>query len=140
MKKVIVTPAGRERYLQTLVKYIKREVGTFDEWHLWLNTNIQSDIDYCRQLEQTYSWIKVITIPTVNEVLLTNIYKFFKYAQDIDSVYIRLDDDIVYLEPGFFDKLFKKRLENPEPFLVYPNIINNAIISHIHQRLSLIHI
>jgi hypothetical protein len=132
MKKIIVTPAGRERYLKTLKKYIEREKGTFDEWHLWLNTNVQSDIDYCNSIEN--DWIKIQRLPNINTVSSMNIHKFFQFAKDPDAVYIRLDDDIVFLEPGFFTKLFQTRIDNPEPFLIYPNIINNSIVSHLHQR------
>jgi hypothetical protein len=53
-------------------------------------------------------------------------------------VYIRLDDDVVFIEKGFFDKLYKYRIEHPDPFLVYGNIINNSIISHLHQNNNLV--
>jgi hypothetical protein len=95
---------------------------------------VTEDIDYCRYLASQYSWIKVVEVPDINSVNNRNIYKFFKYACDPETVYVRLDDDIVYVEPGFFDKIYHFRITNPEPFLVYGNIINNAIISHIHQR------
>ena len=59
---------------------------------------------------------------------MTNIFRFFKYASDPNSVYIRLDDDVLYLEPNFCKKMFNFRIENKEPFVVFGNIINNAVI------------
>lgn len=140
MKKIVVTPAGRKRYLEVLFLHMEREHTNngFDEWHLWLNTNIQSDITYCQNLEKSHSWIKTIQIEGIIEVSNLNICKFFKFACDEDAVYIRLDDDIVFIEKGFFDKLYRYRIENPEPFLVYGNIINNAIISYLHQNNGLV--
>jgi hypothetical protein len=64
----------------------------------------------------------------------------FKFANDINSIYIRLDDDIVYLEPTFLHKMFNFRLANEEPFIIYGNIINNAVISHFHQKNELLNI
>jgi hypothetical protein len=51
-------------------------------------------------------------------------------------VYIRLDDDIVYLEKDFVRKLATARKENPIPFLMYANIVNNVLCDHIHQRIG----
>lgn len=138
MKVIVVTPAGRKRYLEVLLKNLKRERNGFDEWHLWVNTNVQEDVEYCRSLAAENEWIKTIELTGINEVSSWNIHRFFKHAMDKDCVYVRLDDDIVFLERGFFGKLVEYRLANPHPFLVYANIVNNAVVSHIHQRNGLI--
>jgi hypothetical protein len=140
--KVVVTPAGRKRYLQILIKYMvkAKNENQFDRWDLWLNTNVAENIEYCEYLAKTYSWINVVRLERylfdINfpGYQMTNIFKFFRYASDRRSIYVRIDDDVVYLEPKFFKKFFDFRCNNPEPFLVYGNIINNAIISHLHQR------
>lgn len=58
---IVVTPAGRERYLRILVKHLERQKADFDEWHLWDNAQTQEDRDYINQLTREYSWIKCIT-------------------------------------------------------------------------------
>lgn len=135
MRRIVVTPAGRKRYLSILRIYIERakEQGSIDEWHLWLNTNLSADIEYIRSLHN--DWVHVIEpeVP-VQEVNNNNICHFFPKAAEPDCVYVRLDDDIVYVAPGFFDAIIGFRLANPSPFLVYGNIVNNAIVSHLHQR------
>lgn len=133
MKRIVVTPAGRKRYLDILYRNIVREKNDFDEWHLWINTNINEDIRYCEELSG-HDWIKLIEIDGIDQVTSDNIHKFFVFAQDRDAVYVRLDDDIVYLENGFFEKFISHRLKHEHPFLVFANIINNAIVSHLHQR------
>lgn len=147
MNRIVVTPAGRKVYLEILMKYINKakNEGQLDRWDLWLNTDIQENIDYCIFLEKTYDWINIVKLPNPDWAIdfgykMTNIFKFFKYAKDVNSVYIRLDDDIVYLEPDFFKNMFKFRIENPEPFVIFGNIINNAVISHLHQRNKLLNI
>ena len=52
MKIEIVTPAGRQRYLELLFLHLKSQKADFHHWTLWLNTNNQADIDYCKKLEK----------------------------------------------------------------------------------------
>lgn len=139
-KRVVTTPAGRKRYLKILLHHLYLQRDSFDKWQIWANTNNREDLTYIRQIERDYDFIEVIQIPEVlNTPLSTlNICKFFKYACDPDTVYIRLDDDIIYIEPGFLDKLFEFRINHPEYFLVYGNIINNAVIAFFHQQNNLV--
>jgi hypothetical protein len=139
MRCVVLTPAGRREYLELLFVHLSRQrldFAMFIEWHLWLNTLVPEDVAYMRELERQHSWIKVITDPESDPTAGSfNIHRFFKHATDRHTVYIRLDDDVVYLEPGFLQKLYKARVScNPDYFLVYANIINNAVITHAHQR------
>lgn len=135
MKIEIVTPAGRKRYLEVLFLHLKSQKKDFDRWTLWLNTTNQEDIDFCKQLEKENDWIRTIDL---DEAYAGNesISSFFKYAKDKDSIYIRFDDDVVWIEEGFIKKLCRFRIENPQYFLVYGNIVNNAIIDHLHQRIG----
>lgn len=133
-----MTPAGRKRYVKILFKNLHREKSSFDRWDVWVNTNVKSDVEYLRSLSFDYPWINLVELPGSNNASNWNIHKFFPYAMDSQSVYVRLDDDVVWLESGFFDKLVEHRLRNVGPFLVYANIVNNAVISHIHQRNGLI--
>jgi hypothetical protein len=147
MDKIVVTPAGRKRYLEILIKYLvkAKKEEQFDRWDLWLNTDVQENIDYCEYLSKTYDWINIVKLSRmVWEVdfgyKMTNIFRFFKYASNKDSVYVRLDDDVVYLEPNFFINMFDFRIKNKEPFVVFGNIVNNAVITHLHQRNGLLDI
>jgi len=63
-----------------------------------------------------------------------NTGRFFEYTTDPNAIYFRFDDDIVFLEDDYFEKMVKYRLEHPEYFLIFGNIWNNAIISYIHQQ------
>jgi hypothetical protein len=140
--KVVVTPAGRKKYLEILLKYLikAKNENQFDRWDLWLNTNVNDDINYCEMLTNLYDWIKIVRLNVNSVYKMENIFKFFKFANDINTIYIRLDDDIVYLEPTFLHKMFNFRLANEEPFIIYGNIINNAVISHFHQKNELLNI
>lgn len=135
MKIEIVTPAGRQRYLEILFLHLESQKADFDQWTLWLNTTDQADIAFCKKLEKENSWIKTIDLDVPHSGSYS-IASFFKYAKDSNTLYIRFDDDIVWMQEDFIKKMQKFRIENTEYFLVYGNIINNAIIDHIHQRLG----
>jgi hypothetical protein len=137
MRKVVITPSGRKAYLQLLFQHLASQKNDFDEWHLWLNTVHEPDLVFCRELSARHSWIKTIdlTVPHANG---SSIYSFYKNCLDTDTAYLRIDDDVVWLEPDFVAKMFDYRLRHPEFFLVFGNIVNNAVISHIYQRCGLV--
>jgi len=132
-KVVIVIPYGRKRYTEILLSHLMREIDIIDEIRFWLNTSDYSDI----------AWVKSLKHPKITiderEGLLNfgtfhAIHYFFNRCTEPDTVYIRIDDDIVWLDNNFIKTLATYRIHNPEPFLVYPNIVNNAIIDFIHQK------
>lgn len=138
MKRIIVTPAGRKRYLEILAAHLEKQKSFFDEWHLWQNTEDIDDIKYLSSL----SSIKTsIIIPPENDPKLGNINlnKFYKIDScDKESLYLKLDDDIVWMEPLFIDKMFRAREQNTENLLIVANTINNSLCSHLHMRHGLI--
>lgn len=133
MKRILVTPAGRKNYLEVLYTHLKNLKNEFDEWILWVNTENQIDIEYIEKLERENEFIK-LQRTKIGVRGSGTIYHFFKESIDENSVYIRLDDDIVYVKPNSLNDLFDFRIKNPNYFLVYGNIVNNAILSHLHQR------
>ncbi len=139
MRRVIVTPAGRKRYLEVLYKHLKNQRDSFDEWLLLVNTSDPADIGYCERLAaRNEDWIDTRyaqgSDPSKHNL---NIHMFLnEFCREPDAVYLRLDDDVCWLAAGFVEEMFQFRLANPEPFLTYGNIINNAIVSWIHQKLG----
>ena len=137
MKRIVVTPAGRQSYLQLLYQHLASQKNYFDEWRLWLNTVHEPDIAFCRELAARHSWIKPVEL-TVPHAGGHSIHSFYKNCVDPSAAYLRIDDDVVWLEDDFVDKMFDYRLRHPEFFLVFGNIVNNAVISHIYQRCGLV--
>lgn len=138
MKIVIITPAGRKKYLKILLKNLIKQKDDFDEWHLWNNTRNKEDEIYIKDLEKNYGWIKCISrnIPDPLKGWITGIHYFWDYVNKSDTCYIRLDDDIVWLENNFIKTLVNFKIENKENPIVYGNIVNNNLIDHKHQKLG----
>lgn len=136
-KLVVVTPAGRKRYMEVLLPHILKEKDFIDEYRIWVNTNDPEDVKYFEQLEKEYAGF--ITLDRSADDNRSKgkseaIHCFFKNTVDENTIYIRLDDDIVWLDDDFFKKMYKFRVENPDPFLIFGNIVNNAICDHLHQK------
>lgn len=139
-KKVVVfTPFGRELTASLLYEYLKRDhdKGVVDEWHLWMNTdpNQQTDRDYAYNLAKGSDWIKIFERPE-GEVLYPkqmNTGRFYTYTQDENTIYVRMDDDIVWIEENAILRLVEQRIVNKFPFIVFPLIWNNAVCSHYLQ-------
>lgn len=133
---VAVTPAGRRRYLELLVPQIQKMRGLIDEYHLWVNTTDVDDIAYMESLASADpDFITLDRLPPGKAVSgNTSIYNFFTKCQDVDTVYIRFDDDIVMLDSeDNIRELLRYRINNRAPFLVYAMVLNNAVCSHLLQ-------
>ncbi len=133
---VAVVPAGRKRYLEILVPYIRANSRIIDACHLWCNTVNAEDIEYMHGIAEADDGLFQVVSPTVKVNGFRSIHHFFRYCCDPGVVYIRFDDDICWMAPDAVEKLVSFRLANPNYFLVIANTINNSICSTIHQRLG----
>jgi hypothetical protein len=141
MNKIIVTPAGRKRYLEVLYLNLLKCKDEFDKWVIWVNSDNIDDINYMISLSENNDFIELqhCDIPVdPNGSHTSTICTFFRKCIDEDSVYLRLDDDVVYIHKGSIKDLFEFRINNDEYFLVFGNILNNAIISHLYQNQDII--
>ena len=131
---VVVTPSGRQKYQSLLFKYIKNNFDIIDEYRIWLNTKNKEDIFWLQNIKN-----KKVTIDSrenVNDI--KTICQYFDNCIDHNTIYIRLDDDIVYLEKLFFQKLIDFRINNPDFLFVSANIINNHFCFNVQKKLGLI--
>lgn len=139
MRVVVVTPAGRKRYLEILFKYIEKLRPVIDEYRLWVNTEDADDIKFMEDYQKEHS--EFVTLEYLPKGMKCDgcftIRTFFKNCVDPNTLYVRFDDDIVYIDNiEKFTNFLKFRRDNPQYFLVYGNIVNNSICSHLHQRNS----
>lgn len=136
-KVIIITPSGRKRYLILLLEHLKAQKSFFDEWHLWNNTRNKEDEDYLYTLEKQHDWIRVIDTPTISAYKGENrgINMFWNTYTFLDHViYIRLDDDIIWLSPGFIQSMIQFKNKHDTTPVVVANTINNNYIAHFQQK------
>jgi len=62
---------------------------------------------------------------------------FYKYLTDPNTYYVKLDDDICWVDSGAIETLVRYKRDNPELIAAFANTVNNGICPHIHQRMGL---
>lgn len=136
-RKICLTiPAGRQRYMELLVPQLLREEG-WDELQIWVNTADPADRAYLESLPARDPRIRLIELPAgVKPDGGPTIHHFYPHCIESGTVYIRLDDDVCYVEPGAIARIARFRIANPKAFVVFPIIINNAIVTHVLQVLG----
>lgn len=135
-KVVAVIPAGRERVLKILFKHLRANMDIVDHVQVWLNTENAEDLKYIES--QADNFIRPVKLPSqykfISKPVQHNTGRYYLYTTDEDTIYIRFDDDIVYIHDDFFPNILDKIIDHPEYFLVFANIWNNAVTSYLHQK------
>jgi hypothetical protein len=130
MKLVCVTPAGRRRYMRLLVPYVL-SLSDLDRYDIWVNTPDAADLAFLEEVARIDGRIRLVALP--GDPGPAKIRQFWPHAMDTDTVYLRLDDDVVWLDPGFFETLLACRFVRSEDFMIAPLVINNALSSFLLQ-------
>jgi hypothetical protein len=142
-KEVIAfTPYGRELTVSILYEYLKRdyERGIVDKWMLWMNTDKGQYLDreYAVSLAARNKWIELYDCPVYPPLIpkQLNTGTFYRFCDNPDAMYVRFDDDIVYIEENAIERLVINRIETDAGLVNFPVMINNAITSHFLQALG----
>ncbi len=139
MKLIVVTPAGREKYMRLLSHYVlgSDEVA---EWHLWENCRNEADRKYLHKLAASDPRCKLKQLDGAKGGWGI-IGEFFQFCDDREALYLRLDDDIVYIESGFFRRFIERaKAERGKSIWFAPLIINNTVCGSLIKNLSKVEI
>ena len=131
-KVVVNTAAGRRRYMQYLIPYIVAS-GVVDRYDIWVNTHNGADIEFFKRIAEKYSVVNLVWQPDGIVNGISSINAFYKKCIEPDTIYFKLDDDIIWMEPQAIEKMVKFRVENPNYFLVSPLVINNSLSTYLLQ-------
>jgi hypothetical protein len=144
MPVVAWTPFGRERTVSILYDYLRREHerGLVDEWWLCMNTDPEqsSDMAYAMRLSIENSWIKMKERPADCPRMFPkqrNTGYFYRYMTDPETVYVRFDDDIVYVHEDAVERLVRHKRAT-SGVASFPIMWNNSIVSWFLQQAGII--
>jgi hypothetical protein len=147
-------PYGRELSVSILMPYLLRDHarGLIDSIWLCMNTDEDqaSDRRYAKKLATAHKpvTLKVCPGPDTPDLDIPahwregledpkqkNTGRFPLYMQDRDTIYLRFDDDIVWVHPGMVTTLVDRKLDRmADTIAVFPLILNNAISSYMLQQ------
>ena len=138
-KIVCLTPAGRRRYMKYLIPQVLAS-DIVDRYDIWVNTTDKEDICFFEQLSKKYRKLNLVWQPDGIVNGIQSINAFYKKCIDEDTIYFKLDDDIIWMEPDLIQKMVAFRVSNPQYFLVSPMVINNALCTYILQVNNLLYL
>ena len=127
---VVNTAAGRRRYMQYLIPYVVSS-GIVDRYDIWVNTHNGADIEFFEQVAAQFPVVNLVWQPDGVVNGNASINAFYKDCVESDTIYFKLDDDIIWMEPDLIEKMVKFRIDNPHYFLVTPLVINNALSTYL---------
>lgn len=131
-KIVCNTAAGRRRYMQYLIPQVICS-DIVDRYDIWVNTTNKEDIAFFEMLAEKYDKIHLVWQPDNIVNGISSINAFYRDCTEEQTIYIKLDDDIIWLAPDFFETIVKFRIDNPQYFVVSPLVINNAKTTYLFQ-------
>jgi hypothetical protein len=136
----VFIPAGRKRQMSILMDNLSRFQNIVDKVQVWFNTdkdqvedsawlksspNIYGDWVDLRYLEEKYYKIEP-------KQMRTGLF-YYKNTVRKDTIYVRCDDDLCYIDDDYFINMLDFRIDNPDYFLIMGLIWNNSMISYIEQ-------
>lgn len=143
-KVTVWTPYGRRPTYSILIEYLRREVerGIVDEVWAYMNTDPtgqEDDVAYAHELAERHpGWFRLVHrpegIPRHPGPKQRNTGYAYRYMTDPDTVYLRMDDDLVYLHEDAVTNLVTARLAMPGPVAVFGTCWNNSIVSWFMQQ------
>jgi hypothetical protein len=135
---VVWIPYGRESTVSILFNYLMANKDIVDEVWLCMNTDPEQESDraYAESLSKANpDFVKLKKYDGKRlEPKQLNTGKFYKQMIDPNTIYIRMDDDMVYLHEDYFKNMLDYRLNHPEYLITFGHIWNNSIISYIQQN------
>jgi len=128
------TFAGRAKFMRILHQYLLASRGTIDK-HFWcVNTTKEEDRSFVKTLCKEHpDFYEAIELADPDERYWHNYGKFYKHLTE-DAIYLKFDDDIVWMAPGAAANMVAFRRENPEYLYAAFNTINNGICGHLQHR------
>jgi hypothetical protein len=136
---ILWVPAGRQRYMELLIPHLIKNIEYVDEIHLWRNTRNDSDARYLESLANVHPKIKIREHGRQEYKGKVEYLRFvYPEYKESNTVYIKVDDDVVYIEPNKLKSFIEFRINNPQYFLVYPMTVNNPFCMWKASRLGII--
>ncbi|KAH6881112.1 hypothetical protein B0T10DRAFT_411293 [Thelonectria olida] len=133
---------GRRDRVSCMRCYLERNMvdngGWLDEVLWVVNTNDEDDLRYLDEIIASNPMrYKKLIIP--GDKLW--VYTYSKAWQHLErgKYYVKIDDDIVWIDDNAIPQLVTQKINNPDDFVVSANIINNPPLGFMHYRMGALH-
>jgi hypothetical protein len=125
--------------MQLLVEYMIRAMdrGIVDTWDIWQYPRTPEDAAWIRTLEHVRPGVRVL-VPTRTETYV-DVYEYYRdhTTPNPDDVFLKLDDDIVFIDLDGLEKFVDFRRIAPKYYIVSANVVNNVMCARVHKGLGM---
>ena len=136
----LVVPYGRRKVTQVLLLYILRELDVFDQVIFWENTANPEDLIFLKEALSNINNPKFVTVnPTKVTGDRKGVFPLYEVMHNRDSndntLWIKIDDDVVWVEDGAFGRLVKFAIDNRYKNTIFSaNVVNSGPLDALHQN------
>ena len=118
MPVIATTFAGRRDRMSLLVDYVVAAIdaGIVTEYHVWDYARTDEDRRWLRDLPSRHPAIRLL-VPAAHHARFRAYYRHYRREDHDGSVFLKLDDDIVFLDLDRLAAFVDFRVAHPEYFL-----------------------
>ncbi|KAI2621274.1 hypothetical protein GGR54DRAFT_600862 [Hypoxylon sp. NC1633] len=132
---------GRKRTVDFLDCYLLQNLaangGYLDEIRFMVHTNKEEDVEYLKGLvSQRQEHYKIVEAGACEGSSYGCIWDS---AVEDDTIYVKIDDDIIFIHPDTIPQLVHTRIATPHPFAVSANLVNSPLTGYEHFHVGAIH-
>ncbi|KAI0199284.1 hypothetical protein F4808DRAFT_218989 [Astrocystis sublimbata] len=131
---------GRKRTVDFLDCYLQQNLavngGYLDEVWFMVHTNIEDDLDYLGELVERRSQYQIVA---TGDCEGSNYACMWNKVVEDDTIYVKIDDDIVFIHPDAIPQLVSTRIAEPHPFAISANLVNSPFTGYRHYEVGAIH-
>ncbi|KAI1386665.1 uncharacterized protein F4822DRAFT_410870 [Hypoxylon trugodes] len=132
---------GRKRTVDFLDCYLQQNLvtngGYLDEIRFMVHTNKEEDLKYLEELvaqrEEHYHIVQG------GECEGSSYGCIWDSVVEENTIYVKIDDDIVFIHPDAIPQLVHTRIATPHPFAVSANLVNSPLTGYEHFHVGAIH-
>lgn len=118
--------AGRRKFMELCVKQMLQH-EQIDGITICMNQRNDDDREYAKSLPSLSDKITLMYCPDEITSVSERYYYFFGKHRDIDTIYFKVDDDVVYISPNAIKTLLEYRLSHIEYVSLFPFVVNNPM-------------
>ncbi|OTB12551.1 hypothetical protein K445DRAFT_37646, partial [Daldinia sp. EC12] len=131
---------GRKRYVDILDCYLQQNLalngGYFDEVWFMAHTKDEDDVAWIEDLVKKTPGYKIVG----KDKCEGESYKcLWTYAVEDKTIYVKIDDDIVYIHPDAIPQLVHTRIALPHPYAISSNLVNSPVTGMEQYHYGAIH-
>ena len=129
---------GRRHTVEILDCYLRKNLvkngGWLDEIHFLINTPVQEDLDWIASLLPQVPEYRGIYMAEGTDMRDFESVWRQGLQHSSDDLYVKVDDDLVYLSPTAIEEVVTSLLTHPEAFIVLGNLIDSAALGWVHHH------